>query len=151
MPSRQQKSKALEYPEPPAWLTALEMVESDEDVANQIGERIMNAQSLEEALSASASKLDKARDLVGRNMTIQRATLRRTDQGLGVYAVIEAIDHETEDFVTFSCGAANVLRMLVKAKQADWYPFAARLCEAPSKSHQNQTILWLDVADDEPL
>lgn len=141
----------LEYPEPPAWLAALEMVESDDDVAEQIGERIMDAQTVEEALRASGQKLDKARDFVGRNLTIQSATLRRTNLGVGAFAVIEAMDHETEEPVTISCGASNVLRMLVKAKMADWYPFSAKFQEAPSKSNPGQTILWLDLADDDPL
>jgi hypothetical protein len=152
MPSKKTEPKGeLAYPDPPQWLAALEMVETDDDVAEKIGERIMNATSLKEALSASGQKLDKARDFVDRNITIERVSLRRTNLGCGAYAVIEAVDHETEEAVTISCGAENVLRMLVKAQISGWYPFPAMFREAPSKSNPGQSILWLDQATDEPF
>ncbi|MFZ0666192.1 MAG: hypothetical protein WAM97_10580 [Acidimicrobiales bacterium] len=153
MAATKRQHKSTDIVAIPQWLTALEMVEDDVEVADQISERILQADSLEAALGASASDLEKARSFVGRPIEIRGATLRRTNLGLGAYAVIDFIDLQTNRHGVMACGAQNVLTMLVKAKVSDWYPFTAELYEAPSKSNPGQSVLWLGPTDytDEPI
>ena len=134
--------------EVPAWLTALEMVESDEDVKEQIGERIMSAGTVDDVLAGLPDAVG-LRNLIGHTLTIHGATLRRSDlqASVGAFAVIDATDHKTGERLAITCGGENVLRQLVRIQQLDGYPFDAVPFETESKSNPGQTVLWLRAAE----
>jgi hypothetical protein len=135
----------------PQWLTALEMVETSDDVATDMGERIMRAETVEQMLDDD-NETQGLRDIVGHVIEVHSATLRRSDNpdGLGAFAVIQATDDGTGDQLVLTCGAAKVLRKLVKAQHEGWYPFKAQVTETPSKSNPTRTVLNL-VAPEKPF
>jgi hypothetical protein len=141
------QSEALEFPEPPAWTTALKMVETDEDVSDQIGERIMGAETVDDVLGGVGGSLESLDDYIGKDITVYAATLRRTNLGIGVYAVMDCGVNDDSERVVISCGASNVLRQLVRIAQLEKFPFECQPFKTASKSNANRNILWLGRPD----
>jgi len=143
VPKSNAQSKAV-VPDVPQWLTALEMVEDDEDVSERIGERIMQAETLEEMLSDDSETIG-LRGIVEHHILVRGATLRRSDNtdGLGAYAVIDVLDKTDGEVKVVTCGAAKVLRKLVKATNQKWLPFECVVTETPSKTNPTRTVLDL--------
>lgn len=110
---------------------ALPEVENSADVARLIVERILSAET-EEELFASQEAMGW-REYEGRTMEVRGVRWNRSsyDQGAPVYAVVDAVDIVTGQFVTLTTGSKSVMATLL------WYDIRAawptRLVLQPTK------------------
>ena len=101
-----------------------EMKQTEFDAEQQMLD-ILEANSIEELLSAS--EVLHLADLIGTPITIHGATLgdsKFEDSMLPMYAVIRA-EFDDGKRALITCGAAQVIGVLVTAQAKGWFPFRA--------------------------
>lgn len=86
---------------------------------------ILNAASLEKALKVFDST--PAEEVLDVPLTIENVTFLPSQfddnmTGVGVFALIRAMDRNTGEMLTISCGAASVAATLLKAQVEGWLP-----------------------------
>jgi len=85
-------------------------------------EAMLNADSFEAAIEMQDSSLRSGKNTVGVAHTILGFRLRPSDakyaaHSLGVYAIVQAVDLETQEEFSYGVGAGNVLVILWQARQ----------------------------------
>lgn len=111
-----------------AWVSAMvveaSLVDDETFDPSTILNGILEAESFEEALIRQNSALLSGKGIVGRQHTITDFKLRPSDEkyssnehSLGVFAVVQAEDLESNEAFTYGVGAANVLAILWQARQ----------------------------------
>jgi hypothetical protein len=99
-----------------------------------IAQRLANATTPEE-LSGEGGP-EGLRNHFGKPFFVRRVRFLpgRFEQGPGFYALIDAVDKETGEALTFTSGAVNVLIFLARAEQMDWLdrPVIAKEAETPT-------------------
>jgi hypothetical protein len=110
------------------WVNAMQLEAASTDDTefdpSEILGAILSSETFEEAVERQNQTLLSGKTIVDRPHTIDDFSLRPSDEkyadadrGLGVYAIVSAIDLETgEDFV-YGVGASNVLAILWQARQ----------------------------------
>ena len=86
---------------------------------------ILNAASLEKALKVFDST--PAEKVLDKPLTVEAVSFLPSQfdddgTGVGVFALIRAIDRETGEVLTVSCGAASIVATLLKAQVEEWLP-----------------------------
>lgn len=124
---------------------------SDEEIQQQMMARIANATSIEDLLKQTETI--KARDVLGRVMTVNHFHLNNSDPkyGEGVYGVLDVIlDGKAE---TVICGGEKVLMQLYKMQYEGWLPADLRIEQSTEKSANGFNWLYLELGarDEEPF
>lgn len=116
-----------------------------EAMSRAIMERILNAQSFEDAFTQQ--NLTPWRSMLGREVKVTDVHFNRsTVEGDGppVYAVCDLVDTDTGETISVSCGGANVLMQLVVGVRNGWFADnAVRLIE--NKTANGYGALWLEA------
>jgi hypothetical protein len=101
---------------------------SSGDIAAEIAAKMIEADSLEEAIAAQDSGIPSGRDLVDVEMSVLDFDTLPADEQykegspLGVYLDIKAVQLENGEELRFRTGATNIVTLLHKARQVDRLP-----------------------------
>jgi hypothetical protein len=118
---------------------------SGKEIAAQVAERMLTADTFEEALAAQDAGLASGRDLVGREILITDFDVFKSDpkyaeHTLGYYYRVEAVSIETGEELVFATGATNILTLLYVARIKGKLPWE---CVITSKDTENGALLTL--------
>ncbi len=121
-----------------------------DDASDVFVDRILNSPTWEQAMQIPESV--GLRDLVDHHVIVKNASGRRSqlDGTAGVYAVIDLTDEDTGADMQVTCGAKNVLALIVRAKVENRFPFSAIVREVVSNSDAKRRVLYL-TAPPEPF
>lgn len=123
---------------------AVPQMADPELVTREILERIMNAETFEEAFRPQTLKAWS--DLLGVPVKVLDFKLNPSGlEGQTVYAVceLELLDGSGSK-VTVTCGGKNVMMQLVKALEKGWLGQSVTLMEKPTS--EGYKVLWLEAA-----
>ncbi len=118
------------------------------DVASRVTEKMLEADSLEDAIAAQDSGMPSGKDLVDVEMQVNDFdTLPSSEQfsegsPLGVYLLVHAVKLEDGSPLEFSTGAPNIVTLLHKARKLDRLPLD---CVIRSKPTSNGALLTLKL------
>lgn len=144
-------------PDPFKQAAGVAKITDPKDAANAIVQRILAAETLEDVFrlqgTLSADDIqDRVFDLIG-------VQFRDSDyeDGVGVYAFISALFHDTGEVAPITCGGSNVCAQLLKASQiigfqedgetlTQPYP-GLKLVKADKPTKRGYYPLWLTLAD----
>lgn len=121
---------------------------SGSDISAEISAKMIEADSLEDAIAVQDSGIASGKDLVDVEMTVHEFDTLPSDaqyqdsSPLGVYLDIQAVNLETGDELRFRTGAPNIVTLLHKARQVDRLPLD---CVIRSKATANGELLTLKL------
>lgn len=117
--------------------------DEDEDIGEVIIARILNAETIEDALTPSSAP--GMRDIV--DVPIVVHDIRRKNGGqnpeMGFYLLAAVEIQGTGEQAVMSTGATNVVAQLLKAYQLGSFPLACKILEVESKSNPGRMVQWL--------
>jgi hypothetical protein len=115
------------------------------DITASVIERMMSADSLDEAMDAQDASLPSGKSLADVEMlvngiTVLRSDAKYTEHSLGFYLVVDAVRLDTGEEFRFATGAPNVVALLFRADNQGMLPreFVIR-----SRETQNGELLSL--------
>jgi hypothetical protein len=133
-----------------AVLDGTPLPESDPELmARAIAERVMNAESFEEA--TDKQDLDAWSNYLGVPVTIETFHLNPTsflqDGQPSCYAIVSLVRMDDGESLVVSCGARNVLAYLLAwVQHADWHGNPVKLEEAGTGGEGKNPPLWIRAA-----
>jgi len=124
----------------------LPIASDPEAMSRAIVERIMNAETFEEAFQPQELKswsdyLDKP--VLVRTFKLNNSTFEG-EGGSSVYAVVDIADATTGEIDTVTCGGRNVLTQLVKMLEKGWLDKPVKLIA--KQTAEGYQALWLQAA-----
>jgi hypothetical protein len=123
----------------PQYLTTLPWSHSDDEIADDIAQRILTADTPARVLELTETT--KFEDLVGRRVLVNGFVMRPSDleDGVGAYALISFEDLDSGDMGITTTSAGGVLAQLARMFQLGSIPFRAVVTEvqAKKKGHDN--------------
>lgn len=122
-------------------------VTDPEAISRAIVEQIGKATSVEELLAPTATA--STEDYLDLPLQVQETRWMKSSfaEGLGVFAVVDAIRLDTGDQITFSCGASNVMAKLFKAQTERWDLPPVRLYKSPTPTANGFHVFDLVAAN----
>lgn len=128
-----------------SWLSEMEIecsVERDSFDVTDIWAKMLNATSFEDAVEAQESGIPSGKNLVDVPLSVTEFKVAKSDakftsqheNSLPFYMVVEAVNLDTGEPVTFSVGAPNVMILLWQARYFSHLPgyFIIRAKETPN-------------------
>lgn len=117
-------------------------------IAEQVAERILAAETLEDAVAAQSGGMLSGKDVVNIPLEVtsygtREADSRFREHGLGYFFVIDAINTDTGEEIQFACGAMNVMLLIWKAHNQGALPL---LCVVRSREVANGDLLTLELS-----
>jgi hypothetical protein len=117
-------------------------------IAADIMDRMLTADSLEEAIDVQNQGLPSGKDFVDveqlvRSIEVRRGDEEYADHSLGYYLKVDAVKLETGEEITYACGARNVVVILVQAMHADRLPMECVLRSRRTKQGALLTLQFL--------
>ena len=120
------------------------MVADPEVVSRAILERIMRAESFDEAFRPQT--LTAWKDLEGVPVVVSDFKLNPSGlEGQSVYAVADVTRVDTGEMLTVTCGGRNVMMQLVKALEMGWLDKPVAIVS--KQTSEGYSVLWLEAAD----
>lgn len=143
----------IDAPAPPAVASYLSSskaaVEEDpEQVAWEIVQRILSAQSPDEVLSRQ--QVMSAKELLGFPLIIERVRWQRSayEQRESMYALVNAHRTDLDVDVVVTCGGRNVMAQLWRLGELNAFPIKAKFGTTAQPTANGYYPLWLEpVAD----
>jgi hypothetical protein len=125
---------------------------TSEDAAREIIARILEAEDFDAILSSgSTTPAEDVLDVpfVLRDVRFQKSGVE--GEGPPVYALIEAVDPETGETLTITCGSRNVMAQALRLKQTGNLPTPkpVRIFRVDRPSASGFYPMWLGAASDE--
>ena len=124
---------------------------TSEDAAREIVARILDAQDFDAVLSTGSST--KAEDVLDVPFVLRDVRFQASgfEDGPPVYALIEAVDPETGETLTITCGSRNVMAQALRLKQLGALPTpkAVRIFRTDRPTASGFYPMWLGAASDE--
>lgn len=123
-----------------------ETFDNGSEIMADVINRVLSAETLEDAFAAQDAGLQNGKDYVDVELTVNEFSVRtsdskyRKDGDLGVYVRVDAVRLDTGETVQFFTGAPNVVVMLWQARKLDKLPLD---CVVKSKETANGELLTL--------
>lgn len=123
-----------------------ETFDNGSEIMADVINRVLAAETLEDAFAAQDAGLQNGKDYVDVELTVNDFSVRtsdskyRKDGDLGVYVRVDAVRLDTGESVQFFTGAANIVVMLWQARKLDKLPLD---CMIKGKETANGELLTL--------
>lgn len=123
-------------------------VTSASEVAVQIANRILQAESIDDVLGMADSAGTGARDIVGRPFTIMALPVWRKakeayKEGSGFFVVLQLGMKDTNEVIPVTTGAANVLAQLYTMQTKGMLPNDIVMQFTEKSANSGNEVLWL--------
>lgn len=124
-----------------------DLVEDPTEAQRSIVQRILKGATFDEIFGETEAV--HARDLLDEPLSIRGFKLAKGDfeDGLGYFAVIDAMAMKTGEVIVVTCGATNVLAQLYAAQRAGLFPIDVRFTEPEKATAKGYKPLWLRKLD----
>lgn len=121
------------------------ITDDPEEVQRAILERILSAQTVEEAFSRQEAW--KARDTLGQVLEVRGVRWLESsfESGPGIFAALDVVKLDTGECGVLTCGGVNVLGQLYKAWQLKALPLRLRFRQVEKATRAGYHPLWLEL------